>query len=146
MTMGSAVRHLQSRDGTRIAYDRTGDGSPVILVEAAGHYRDFSSFDGLVPLLARGLAVYTYDRRGRGESTDTPPYSPDREVEDLEAVIAACGGSACVYAFSSGGLLAMRAVAHGARISRLALLEPPLQEEEAEATESDFTASMVWIL
>jgi pimeloyl-ACP methyl ester carboxylesterase len=139
MTTTRAARHLQSRDGTRIAYNRTGDGPPVILVEAAGHYRDLSSFDGLVPILAREFAVYTYDRRGRGESTDTPPYAPDREVEDLEAVIAACGGSACAYAFSSGGLLAMRAVAHGAGISRLAMLEPPLQEEDAEPVESGFT-------
>jgi pimeloyl-ACP methyl ester carboxylesterase len=56
-----------SADGTRIAFDRVGDGTPLILVEAAGHYRDLSSFDGLVPLLAQNFTVYRYDRRGRGQ-------------------------------------------------------------------------------
>ena len=68
-----ASRSVRSSDGTRIAFDRSGEGPPVILVEAAGHYRDLSSFGGLVPLLSREFTVYTYDRRGRGESTDTPP-------------------------------------------------------------------------
>jgi len=103
----------------------------VILVEAAGHYREFSSFSGLVPLLSEDLTVYTYDRRGRGESTDTPPYSPDREVEDLEALIAEAGGSAHLYGFSSGALLAIRAAARGLAIDRLVLLEPPLQDDDS---------------
>ncbi len=83
---------VASRDGTRIAFDRSGDGPPVILVDAALHYRSYSSFHGLAPLLAREFTVYTYDRRGRGESTDTAPYAPDREVEDLEALIREAGG------------------------------------------------------
>ena len=70
---------------------------PVSLLEAAPHYRDFSSFGGLVPLLSRHLTLYTYDRRGRRESEDTPPYTPDREVEDLEALISEGGGSAYLY-------------------------------------------------
>jgi pimeloyl-ACP methyl ester carboxylesterase len=133
LTSTFASQSVRSADGTRIAFDRTGDGPPVILVEAAGHYRDFSSFGGLVPLLARALTVYTYDRRGRGESGDTAPYAPDREVEDIEALIAAAGGSAHLYGYSSGALLAMRAVARGLPIGRLALLEPPLQDgDDAE--------------
>jgi pimeloyl-ACP methyl ester carboxylesterase len=94
MSSTPASLSVQSSDGTRIAFDRVGDGPPVILVEAAGHYRDFSSFGGLVPLLSREFTVVTYDRRGRGESTDTTPYAPDREVEDLVALIAEAGGSA----------------------------------------------------
>jgi pimeloyl-ACP methyl ester carboxylesterase len=128
-TTSSSVR---SADGTRIAFDRAGDGPPVILVEAALHYRDFSSFGGLVPLLSREFTVYAYDRRGRGDSTDTPPYSPDRELEDLEALIAEAGGSARLYGYSSGALLALRAAARELPIGRLALLEPPLQEDGAE--------------
>jgi pimeloyl-ACP methyl ester carboxylesterase len=122
---------VQSADGTWIAFERSGEGPPVILTEAALHYRDFSSFSGLVPLLSPEFTVYTYDRRGRGESTDTPPYAPDREVEDLEALIAEAGGSAHLYGYSSGALLALRAAAGGVPIGRLALLEPPLQDHGA---------------
>ena len=127
-----ANQSVRSADGTRIAFDRSGDGPPVIMVEAAGHYRGLSSFSGLVPVLSRDFTVYTYDRRGRGESTDTPPYAPAREVEDLEALIAEGGGSGYLYGYSSGALLAMRAAAHGLPVARMALLEPPLQEEGAE--------------
>jgi pimeloyl-ACP methyl ester carboxylesterase len=127
-----ASQSVRSADGTRIAFDRVGDGPPLILVEAALHYRDFSSFGGLVPLLSRHFSVYAYDRRGRGESGDTTPYAPDREVEDLGALIAEAGGSARLYGYSSGALLAMRAAAHGLSIGRMALLEPPLQDDDGE--------------
>lgn len=62
---------------------------------------------------AAEFTVYTYDRRGRGRSGDTQPYGVEREVEDLAAVIAEAGGSAFVYGFSSGGLLALHAGASG---------------------------------
>jgi pimeloyl-ACP methyl ester carboxylesterase len=132
MSSTRVSQSVRSADGTRIAFDRVGDGPPLILVEAALHYRDFSSFGGLAPLLAREFTVYAYDRRGRGESTDTKPYAPDREVEDLEALFAGAGGSAHLYGYSSGALLAMRAAGHGLPISRLAVLEPPLQDGDAE--------------
>jgi pimeloyl-ACP methyl ester carboxylesterase len=131
MPSTAASQSVRSDDGTRIAFERSGDGPPVILVEPALHYRDFSSFSGLAPLLSREFSVYAYDRRGRGESTDTPPYAPDREVEDLAALIAEAGGSAHLYGYSSGALLALRAAAGGLPIGRLALLEPPLQDEDA---------------
>ena len=130
--MSSTSQSVRSADGTRIAFERSGDGPPLILVEAAGHYRDFSSLGGLVPLLAREFTVYAYDRRGRGESSDTMPYAPDREVEDLAALIAEAGGSAHVYGYSSGALVAMHAAAQGVPIRRLALLEPPLPEEGSD--------------
>jgi pimeloyl-ACP methyl ester carboxylesterase len=137
------VPTVTSRDGTVIAFDRTGEGPPVVLVEAAGHYRGFSSFGGLASYLAPELTVYTYDRRGRGESTDTAPYSPDREVEDLAALIAEAGGTAQVYGYSSGALLALRAAAHHLPISRLAVLEPPLQDEAEDGVPgSDLTREL----
>jgi pimeloyl-ACP methyl ester carboxylesterase len=142
MASPHASQSVRSADGTRIAFDRVGDGPPLILVEAAGHYRDFSSFSGLAPLLSREFTVYAYDRRGRGESTDTTPYAPDREVEDLEALIAEAGGSAHMYGYSSGALLAMRAAAHGLPISRLAMVEPPLQDDGAEPPEPDLTTEL----
>jgi pimeloyl-ACP methyl ester carboxylesterase len=141
--LGTRASHsVRSADGTRIAFDRVGDGPPVILVEAALHYRDFSSFGGLIRLLSRDFSVYAYDRRGRGESTDTAPYSPDREVEDLDALIAEAGGSAHVYGYSSGALLAMRAAAQGSPIRRMALLEPPLQDDGARPPKSDLTTEL----
>jgi pimeloyl-ACP methyl ester carboxylesterase len=136
---------VRSVDGTLIGFDQVGDGPPLILVEAAAHYRDFSSFDGLVPLLAEDFTVYTYDRRGRGESTDTRPYAPDREVEDLEALIAAAGGAAHVYGYSSGGLLAMHAAAQGLSIGRLALLEPPLKDD-ADPAGADLTRELAALI
>jgi pimeloyl-ACP methyl ester carboxylesterase len=123
---------VRSADGTRIAFERSGDGPPLILIEAAGQYRDFSSFKGLAPLLSREFTVYAYDRRGRGESTDATSYAPEREVEDLEALIADAGGSAHLYGYSSGALLAMRAAAHGLPIGRVAVLEPPLQDDDSK--------------
>ena len=118
-----------SADGTRIAFERAGDGPALILVEPAGHYRGLSALAGLVPLLSDRYTVYTYDRRGRGESTDTLPYAPAREVEDLGALLDHTGGSAHLYGFSSGALLAMHAAAAGLPVGRLALLEPPLPDE-----------------
>jgi pimeloyl-ACP methyl ester carboxylesterase len=127
-----ASQSVRSADGTRIAFERVGGGPPLILVEAAAHYRDFSSFGGLVPLLSREFTVYTYDRRGRGESTDTPPYAPAREVEDLAALIAEAGEAAHLYGYSSGALLALRAAAANLPVARLAALEPPLQDEDGD--------------
>ena len=83
---------VTSTDGTVIAYERTGQGRALILIDAAGHYRDFSSFAGLIGLLAQRFTVYHYDRRGRGHSTDTQPYAVGREVDDLAALIAAADG------------------------------------------------------
>jgi pimeloyl-ACP methyl ester carboxylesterase len=131
---------IASADGTDIAYELLGSGPPLILVEAAGHFRAFSSFDGLAPLLAGSFTVVRYDRRGRGDSGDTRPYAPAREVEDLAALIGVVG-AASVYGFSSGALLAMHAAAAGLAIERLALLEPPLPEEGA-ARPSELTTAL----
>jgi pimeloyl-ACP methyl ester carboxylesterase len=129
----ATVKSLLSADGTWIAFEQSGQGPPLILVEPAGRYRGFSAFDGLVPLLSSAFTVIVYDRRGRGQSTDVRPYSPDREIEDLETLIAYAGGSAFVYGYSSGALLALRAASRGVPIARLAVLEPPLREDEDTA-------------
>lgn len=81
---------------------------------------------GLADLLSSRFTVVNYDRRGRGESTDTLPYSPMREVEDIEALLAAFGGSGSLYGISSGAALALTAAsALGRRVERLALYEAP---------------------
>jgi pimeloyl-ACP methyl ester carboxylesterase len=113
---------VQSKDGTTIAFDLTGAGSPVILV--SGALGDHAGSADLARLLSPHFTVVSYDRRGRGGSADTPPYALAREVEDLEAVLAVTGGSAHVYGTSSGGNLALEAAARGAAITKLALWEP----------------------
>ncbi len=114
---------VTSRDGTTIVYDVAGDGAPVILV--GGALSDRRSAAALAQVLARDLRVVTYDRRGRGDSGDTPPYAVDRETEDLAALIDEVGGQASVYGHSSGAALALAAAAAGVPVRRLIVFEPP---------------------
>jgi pimeloyl-ACP methyl ester carboxylesterase len=114
-----------STDGTPIAYDKTGSGPAVILVDGAFCSRKFGPMPKLTPLLAAHFTVFTYDRRARGDSGDTQPYDVHREIEDIDALIKAAGGSACLFGISSGAILALLAVASGLRITRLVLFEPP---------------------
>ncbi|MFF3300028.1 alpha/beta fold hydrolase [Streptomyces sp. NPDC001741] len=112
-----------SRDGTSIAYRRHGDGPPVILVGGA-----LSTAADEAPLAA-GLAprftVVTYDRRGRGASGDSGPYTIRREIEDLAAVAARVGGNVSLFGMLSGGALALEAHAAGLPVDLLAVYEPP---------------------
>ena len=113
---------VTSRDGTTLAFDRAGGGSPLILV--AGALNDRATLAPLAALLAPHYTTITYDRRGRGDSGDTAPYAVEREVEDIDALIAAVGGAAAVLGFSSGGVLATLAAARGSAITHLVLYEP----------------------
>ncbi len=115
-----------SKDGTSIAFDRAGDGPALILVHPATSFRAFNpAMAELAQLLSSHFTVLNYDRRGRGESGDTPPYAVERELEDLDALIAVAGGSAFVYGMSSGAILALEAANRGLAIEKLALYEPP---------------------
>jgi len=116
---------VQSKDGTAIVFDRSGDGPPVILVDGAFCYRAVGPSKRLAELLAQQFTVFTYDRRGRGGSGDTAPYAVEREVEDLQALIEEAGGSAYVSGISSGAALALEAAARGSAITKLALYEAP---------------------
>ncbi|MGW5410472.1 alpha/beta fold hydrolase [Actinomadura geliboluensis] len=118
-------RTATSADGTSIAYDRVGAGPAVVLVQGAFSTRSDPIMTGIAGALAATHTVYTYDRRGRGDSGDTAPYDVRREIEDLTALIEAAGGTAMVFGGSSGGALALEAAAAGAPISRLAVFEPP---------------------
>src|SRR2546430_2935002 len=121
-TMQSVI----SKDGTKIAYDQVGQGPAVILVAGAFSYRKYPGSVQLADLLAKHFTVFNYDRRGRGDSGDTKPYTVDREIEDVQALIDAAGGSAYVWGLSSGAILALKAAASGLAINKLALHEPPL--------------------
>jgi pimeloyl-ACP methyl ester carboxylesterase len=119
-----------SGDGTPIGFERTGSGPALVIVDGAMCYRGSGPSAELAAGLAPDFTVFRYDRRGRGESGDNPPYAVEREIEDLGAVIAEAGGAAAVYGLSSGGALAMAATAAGLPITKLALFEPPFTGEE----------------
>ena len=118
-----------SKDGTRIVYDKVGQGPAIVLVEGATATR--SSFEELANLLAPRFTVYSYDRRGRGDNSDTLPYSVEKEIEDIEALIDEAGGTANLYGISSGGALALEAASKLAnKVKKLAIYEVPYDESE----------------
>lgn len=136
------MNHIQSSDGTSIAYDRVGQGPALILVDGALCRRAFGPMTQLAAELASDFTVYTYDRRGRGDSGDAPSYSVEREVEDLAALIHLAGGTAYVFGASSGAALGMYAAASGLTIPRLAMYEPPFVSEGASGQEPDHVAAL----
>jgi Alpha/beta hydrolase family len=141
MLESTGVTTVASSDGTTIAFDRAGEGPPVILV--GGALSDRSGGAPFAAPLAHRLTVFTYDRRGRGDSGDTPPYAVEREVEDLGALIDAAGGSACVYGHSSGAALALEGARHGLPITKLALYEPPfIVDDSRPPLPSDYVARL----
>jgi pimeloyl-ACP methyl ester carboxylesterase len=118
-----------SADGTAVAYDRYGDGPPVIMTVGAFNTR--AATEPLARALEQHLTVLNYDRRGRGDSGDTAPYAVEREVEDLAALVAVTGGSASVFGYSSGATLALKAAAAGLPITKLVLYEPPFNPDDS---------------
>ena len=116
---------VTSNDGSRIAYDRRGSGPTVILVVGALGHRKFKKIVELARLLAEHCTVINYDRRGRGDSTEVKPFALEREIEDIQALIEAEGGSASLWGWSSGGALALRATGAGIGVERLAVYEVP---------------------
>jgi pimeloyl-ACP methyl ester carboxylesterase len=138
---------VTSADGTEIAYEKVGQGPSVILVGGSFNTRSFGPNGDLVPLLADRFTVFNYDRRGRGASGDTLPYAPQREVEDLAALIAEAGGSAYVYGISSGAALALEAAAElGQSIQKLALFEAPFVVDDSRPPVPDYLAELEALL
>jgi len=123
------MAHVISKDGTNIVYDKLGSGPAVILV--GGAFQDRQGLASHAQLLSQHFTVYNYDRRGRGESGDTQPYAVDREVEDIQALIAAAGGQAYLFGGSSGAALALEAARQGVSVTKLALYEPPFVVDDS---------------
>jgi len=121
------MRNVISADGTTIAFDQSGSGPALILVAGAFSDRSHPVLIQLSDLLSPQFTVITYDRRGRGESGDTTPYTVKREIEDLAALINAAGGTACVCGFSSGAALTLEAAASGLAMRKVVLYEPPFR-------------------
>ena len=135
------MRTVTSKDGTTIAFDQSGKGPAIILVGGAFEQRAMDSETAqlaALPLLAQHFTVFHYDRRGRGDSTDTQPYAVEREIEDIEALINGAGGSAFVFGISSGAALAMEtAIKLGDKIKKLAMYEAPYNDDD--------TARQAWM-
>jgi pimeloyl-ACP methyl ester carboxylesterase len=129
------MRTVTSKDGTTIAFDQSGQGPALILVGGAFEQRAMDSETAklaALPLLAQHFTVIHYDRRGRGDSTDTQPYAVEREIEDIEALIDAAGGSAFAFGISSGAALALEAaLALGGKVKKLAMYEAPYNDDDA---------------
>jgi pimeloyl-ACP methyl ester carboxylesterase len=131
------LRRVRSKDGTAIAFDRLGHGSPVILVDGALCYRGVGQTRQLAELLAQHFTVFTYDRRGRGDSGDTAPYAAGREIEDIAALLSEAGGTAFVWGMSSGAVLALEATTRLSGIKKLALYEAPFIVDDSRSTTED---------
>jgi pimeloyl-ACP methyl ester carboxylesterase len=121
-----------SADGTVIAFDAWGEGEPLVIIDGATAYPAINPLDEeLGRLLSDRFRTYAYDRRGRGDSTDTAPYAIAREIEDIAALIEVAGAPATVFGWSSGAVLALDAAAAGLPIKRLALFEPPFVVDDS---------------
>ena len=134
---------VTSADGTRIAYDRYGDGPAVILVNGALGYRKFKTFEQIATGLSDRLTVINYDRRGRGDSGPAGPVSVQHEVDDIAALIDAVGGRASLSGYSSGGAVALRAAAAGLPVEKLVVYETPFKTDpEAKYPFDDYGARL----
>ena len=141
------MKKVASKDGSQIAFEKSGKGPAVVLV--GGILGDRSQQAPLAALLAGHFTVFNYDRRGHGESGDTPPYALDREIEDIEAMIKEAGGSAFVYGTSGCAVLALEAAAHGIApmMKKLAMWEPPyIIEDSRPPVPQDYQAQLTELL
>jgi pimeloyl-ACP methyl ester carboxylesterase len=139
------MRHVTSLDGTRIAYEKTGQGPPLVIV--GGSLGDHRFYIPLASELARHFTVYNFDRRGRGQSEDTQPYAVERELEDLGALIDQAREPVLVYGHSAGSAFALRAAAADLSIAKLVLADPPFRphgdsDEAARARQANEAATV----
>ncbi|WP_437680970.1 alpha/beta fold hydrolase [Sorangium sp. So ce131] len=127
------MKTASSKDGTTLAYDVYGSGPALIYITGASCFRSFKPVLQDAKGFAKEFTVYNYDRRGRGDSGDTPPYSIEREVDDIEAMIDAAGGKANLYGHSSGAVLALEAALRlGDKVNRVSMYDPSYVHDEAE--------------
>lgn len=118
------MNYVISKDGTKIAFDKQGQGSPVVLVDGALSFRSFGPMPELAKMLSTNFTTIDYDRRGRGDSDDTKPFTVEREIEDIEALMNNVGESAFLYGVSSGACLAIEAaIKLGDKVKKLAIYE-----------------------
>lgn len=127
------MRTTTSQDGTKLAYDVAGDGPALIYITGATCFRKFRPIATDAAVFATEFTVYNYDRRGRGDSGNTMPYAKQREVDDIEALVDAAGGTAILYGHSSGAALALEAAARMPhKIAAVAIYDASYVHDEAE--------------
>jgi pimeloyl-ACP methyl ester carboxylesterase len=136
------VSEVRSVDGTPISFERSGAGPALVIIDGALCRRAFGPSAKLAPLLAPRFTVYRYDRRGRGESGDTPPYAPVREVDDIAALIREAGGSATLLGLSSGAALGLEAAAAIPGVTRVVAYEPPYVDDSGERGGDRYEATL----
>jgi pimeloyl-ACP methyl ester carboxylesterase len=125
------IEKVRSADGTEVAYQRDGQGAAVVFVDGAFCTRAMGPGHTLAPVLRTQFTTFTYDRRGRGDSGNNPGYEPNREIQDLAAIIDVAGGSAFVFSHSSGAILALEAALAGLPIKGLVVYEPPVVVDDS---------------
>ena len=118
------MNHVISKDGTHIAYERSGMGPPLVLIHGTGI--DHTYWTPVMPQLAQYFTVHTVDRRGRGRSGDTQPYAIQREFDDVVALLDAIPETVGLLAHSYGALCSLEAALRSRQIRKLALYEPPV--------------------
>ncbi|WP_277678342.1 alpha/beta fold hydrolase [Gracilibacillus dipsosauri] len=127
---------VPSKDGTQIAYDVLGKGPVLIFITGATCFRSFEPVIHDASTFAQQFTVYNYDRRGRGDSSNTLPYSIEKEIDDLEALIDEAGGDVHLYGHSSGAIIALEAAIRlDNKINKVVLYDPPYVEDEAAKKE-----------
>lgn len=138
------MEKVKSRDGTLIAYERTGPKgeTPLILVDGAFCSRNFGPMPKISTHIAPHMDVIWYDRRARGDSTDTKPYSIEREIEDLQTLIETVGGRAHLLGISSGAVLCLYACAAGLPIEKISIYEAPFLVGKHKKTVPNHTSHL----
>jgi pimeloyl-ACP methyl ester carboxylesterase len=124
---GPVMATITSKDGTRIAYSRSGSGPPLVLVH--GTTADHTRWARVLPELEPHFTVYAMDRRGRGGSGDAADYAIEREFEDVAAVVDAIGEPVFLLGHSYGALCSLEASILTDKVRRLILYEPPIPIE-----------------
>lgn len=140
------MSYVISKDGTKIAFEQSGTGPALILIDGALCSRGFGPSPKLAPLLAKRFTVFAFDRRGRGQSGNTRPYAPAREVEDIAALIHVAGGKASLLGLSSGGALALEAAASGLPVERVVAYEPPYVDDSGLRGGADHEGHLLRLL
>jgi len=130
------MKTTQSKDGTTLAYDVYGHGPALIYITGASCHRSFKPIVKDARIFATEFTVYNYDRRGRGDSGNTLPYTIEREIEDIEAMIDVAGGTAYLYGHSSGAVLALEAALRlGSKVQKVFLYDAPYVQDEEKKVE-----------
>jgi pimeloyl-ACP methyl ester carboxylesterase len=118
------MEYVVSKDGTRIAFVRRGEGPPLVLVHGTGI--DHSYWDLVAPKLEQDFTVHSVDRRGRGQSGETAPYAIQREFEDVAAVVESIPEKVFLLGHSYGALCSLEAGLLARNIGKMILNEPPM--------------------